>query len=178
MIGAVGGSLFLFVALVLRYQTHAQMTTHQTPSVQEFYETLVAHYDPSSVPTLGTVEKVTNQITGARPDEITKALPAIFAALTHQEKIVKHYALTALYMIALRPDSAMLLKSHVDGIGNVLLTSPIPETRAGAMVVLSTLKPSPPPEVVPIFLTFLKRTDAEAQAQGSAVIFELVHIAP
>jgi len=36
----------------------------------------------------------------------------------------------------------------------------------------------PPPEVLPIFLTFLKRTDNDAQAQGSGVIFQLVQIAP
>jgi HEAT repeat protein len=41
---------------------------------------------------------------------------------------------------------------------------------------LAALKPMPPPEVVPIFLNFLKRTDV--QTQGAGVIFELVHIAP
>lgn len=43
---------------------------------------------------------------------------------------------------------------------------------------MGALKPMPPPEVVPIFLTFLKRTDPDAQAQGAGIIFELVHIAP
>jgi HEAT repeat protein len=33
-------------------------------------------------------------------------------------------------------------------------------------------------KVVPIFLTFLKRTDTDAQAQASGVVFELVQIAP
>jgi hypothetical protein len=166
---------FLFIAAVLAYYAHAQ--TAQTPSVQEFYQTLVDHYDPSSPPPLATVERVTNQIAGARPDEINKMLPAVFAALAHQDETVKHYALTALYMIALRPDGAALLRSHIKAIGNIL-TSPIPETRAGAILVIGTLKPVPPPEVVPIFLAFLKRTDTEAQAQGSSVIFELLHIAP
>ena len=31
---------------------------------------------------------------------------------------------------------------------------------------------------MPIFLTFLRRTDSDAEAQGAGVIFELVHIAP
>jgi len=166
---------FLFIAPVLAFYAHAQ--TAQTASVQEFYQTLVDRYDPSSPPPLATVERVTNQIAGVRPDEITKMLPAVFAALAHQDETVKHYALTALYMIALRPDGAALLRSHIKAIGNIL-TSPIPETRAGAILVMGTLKPVPPPEVVPIFLAFLKRTDTEAQAQGSGVIFELLHIAP
>jgi hypothetical protein len=167
---------FLFIATVLGYYAHAQ-PAQQTPTVQEFYQTLVDHYDPSSPPPLATVERVTNQIAGARPDEVTKMLPAVFAALAHQGETVKHYALTALYMIALRPDGAALLRSHINAIGNIL-TSPIPETRAGAILVLGTLKPVPPAEVVHVFLTFLKRTDADVQAQGPGVIFELVHIAP
>jgi HEAT repeat protein len=166
----------LFIAAGLAYYAHAQ-TAQRTPSVQEFYQTLVDHYDPSSLPPLETVERVTNQIAGARPNEIAKVLPAVFAALAHQDETVKHFALTALYMVALRPDGAALLRSHINAIGSIL-TSPIPETRAGAILVLGTLKPVPPPEVVPIFLTFLKRTDADAQAQGSGIIFELVHIAP
>lgn len=167
---------FLFIAAVLGYYAHAQ-TAQRTPTVQEFYQTLVDHYDPSSPPPLATVERVTNQIAGARPDEITKMLPAVFAALAHHDETVKHYALTALYMIALRPDGAALLRNHINAIGNIL-TSPIPETRAGAIFVLGAFKPVPPPEVVPILVTFLKRTDADVQAQGSSAIFELVQIAP
>src|SRR4051812_39814363 len=120
------------IVSVLCASFHAQTR----PSVREFYETLVAHYDPVSIPTFETVKQVTDQLSGARPEEINKALPAISAALASPEKIVKDYAMTALYMIAQRPDSAMLLKDHVDPIGNVLLTASIPETRAGALVIL------------------------------------------
>lgn len=167
---------FLFIATVLGYYSHAQ-PAQQTPTVQEFYQTLVDHYDPSSPPPLATVERVTNQIAGGRPDEITKMLPAVLAALAHQDETVKHYALTALYMIALRPDGAALLRSHINVIGNIL-TSPIPETRAGAILVLGTLKPAPPPEVLPIFLAFLKRTDADVQARVPASFSSLSILRP
>ncbi len=171
----VGCFLFVIAAVLVyvRAQTHAQ-----TPPLQTFFQALVDHYDPSSLPKLEDVMKVTNQIPGARPEEITRALPAIFAALAHQDETVKAYASTGLFEIARRPDSAELLRSHVDVIGQDLLTSPKPETRAGEMIILGMLQPTPPPEVLPIFMTFLKRTDADARAQGSAIIFELVHIAP
>jgi HEAT repeat protein len=163
--------------LVVIATTHAQ-TAQRTPSIQEFYQTLLDHYEPSSPYNLPAVIKVTNQIAGARPEEINKALPAILAALAHQDKKLKDAASTALYMIAQRPDGATLLKSHIDAIGNELLNSPIPETRTGAMIILGSLKPVPPREVVPIFLAFLKRTDPESEAQGSGAIFQLVRIAP
>jgi HEAT repeat protein len=120
---------------------------------------------------------ITGQIAGERPDDINKSLPAIFAAFGHQDDTVKAYAATALFEIARRPDSAALLRSHIGDIGHELLTSPKPEMRAGAMTILGMLQP-PPPEVVPIFLNFLRRTDLDSQAQGAGVIFGLVQVAP
>ena len=150
----------------------------QTPSIQGYFQVLVDHYDPASLPKFEDVVKVTDRIAGASPQEITGALPAIFEAMAHHDDTVKAYAATALFAIAQRSDSAALLRSRVGVIGHDLLTAPRPETRAGEIIILGTLKPAPPPEVVPIFLTFLKRTDTEAQAQASGVVFELVQIAP
>jgi HEAT repeat protein len=150
----------------------------QTPSIQSYFQVLVDHYDPASLPKFEDVAKVTDRIAGASPQEITSALPAIFEAMAHHDDTVKAYAATALFAIAQRPDSAALLGSRVGVIGHDLLTAPRPETRAGEIIILGTLKPAPPPEVVPIFLTFLKRTDTDAQAQASGVVFELVQIAP
>jgi HEAT repeat protein len=165
----------LFISTIavaaLAYCAHAQ-----TPSLEGFFRTLVDH--PSPPPAYENLRQVTGRIEGLRPEEITKALPAIFAALAYQDETVSAYASSALYSISLRPDSAALLKSHIDAIGHSLSTSSRPETRAGEIIVLGTLKPTPPPEVVPIFLAFLKRTDTDAQAQGSGIIFELLQIAP
>ncbi len=165
------GFFFLIVGVLLAY---AQT---RRPSVQEFFQTLVANYNPSSLPKLEQVVNITDQIAGERPDDINKSLPAIFAAFGHQDDTVKAYAATALFEIARRPDSAALLRSHIGDIGHELLTSPKPETRAGAMTILGMLQP-PPPEVVPIFLTFLRRTDPDSQAQAAGVIFQLVQVAP
>jgi len=162
---------FFIIAAAIGHYLRAQ-----TPSIQEFYQTLVA--EGHGAPSLEALMRVTKQISGARPEEITKALPAIFAALAHQDEGVKHNACSALFEIARRPDGAALLRNHINELGQLLLTSPNPDTRAGAIIILGSIKPMPPPEVVPIFLTFLKRTDTEVQAQGSGIIFELVHIAP
>jgi hypothetical protein len=153
---------------------HAQ-TRAQAPTLQEFYQALVA--EGHSAPSLEALIRVTKQISGVRPEEITRALPAIFAALANQDEGVKHNACTALFEIARRPDGAALLRTRINDVGQLLLTSTNPDTRSGTLIILGTLQP-PPPEVVPIFLTVLKRTDADIQAQGPGIIFELVHIAP
>jgi len=165
---------FGLLVLAAAYSIHAQ-TSEQTHSLREFYQTLVA--EGRSAPSLEALTTVTKRISGAHSEEINKALPAIFAALAHQDEGVKHNACTALFEIARRPDGAALLRNHINDIGQVLLTSPNPDTRAGTLIILGTLQP-PPPEVVPIFLNVLKRTDADVQAQGPGIIFELVHIAP
>jgi HEAT repeat protein len=168
----IGFFIFIIAAAALAYCAHAQ-----TPSIQAFFQTLVDHYDPASMPTEENFMRVIHQIDGARPEEITKALPAIFAALAHPDETVKHLAGTALFGIARRPDGAALLKSHINDMGRVLLTSPNPETRAGLELILGTLNPAPP-EVLPVFLAFLKQTDADVQAQQGGVIFHLVQIVP
>jgi HEAT repeat protein len=168
---AKAGFFVFIIAVVLGHCAHAQ-----TPSLQEFYQALVDHYDPSSPPTLPNLVNVTERIEGMRPEEITKALPAIFTAMAHQDQAVKDNALTALYMIARRPDGAKLLKGRVDVIARDFLATPNPNTRNGEMVILGMLHGSP--EVVPAFLTFMKRTDTDAQAQQGGVIFELIQGAP
>lgn len=170
----VGIISILLIISSMYMQAHAQ-----TPSIHQFFQELV-RTSPSTLPTYENVLKVVDQIPGTAPKEISNAMPDILAALAHQDDNVKSDALLALFAVGQRADSAALLRKHVDVIGHDLLnaTATKPETRAGEMAILGMLKPSPPPEVVPIFLTFLNRRDAEAQAQGSAVIFELVHIAP
>ena len=165
-----GCFLSIIAVVALTYRVHAQAS-----ALQEFYQALVQN--PSSPPAYENLRKVTGQIEKLRPEEIIKALPSILAAQAHQDNTVSGYAASALFRIALRPDSAELLRGQVGPIGHEL-NSPTAERRAAAMVILATLKPVPPPEVVPILVTFLKRTDADAQAQGSSAIFELVRIAP
>jgi hypothetical protein len=169
---AKAGCLLLIVAAaVCVYSARAQ-----TSSLQGFYKALVDHYDPSSLPTLVDVVKVVNQIPGARLEEITVALPAIMAAFAHRDETVKSYAGIALFAIGSRPDGAELLRRYIDVILHDFSTSSNPHIRTGEMAILGSLRPVPP-EVVPVFLTFLKRTDADTQTQGG-VIFELVQIAP
>jgi HEAT repeat protein len=157
---------------------HAQSTrnTQAAPSLQEFFQALVQHYDPSSLPRYEDVLKVIDQIPSASSEDVSKALPAIFVALMHPDDNVKIDAAFALSIIGRRPDSAELLKDHIITIGNLFDLSD-PRLQATPTLVFLNLKPKPPPEVVPLLLTFLKRTDRDQKAQGSAVL-TLVRLAP
>lgn len=172
------GYLLILIAAVQAYHLHSQPNPNaQTaPSLQQFFEGLLQHYDPSSLPKFEDVLKVTDRIAGARPEDITNALPSIFQALAHQDDNVKIDAAFALTVISRRLDSARLLQDYIERIGN-LFDSSDPRLQGTPAVVFLNLKPAPPQEVVPLLLAFLKRTDRDPQAQGSAV-FALVRIAP
>jgi len=156
----------------------SQPNVPSVPTLQEFFERLVGQSNASSPLKNDDLLKVIDTIAGISAEEVKKSLPAIFAALAHPDDEVKKDAVFALWAVARRPDGADLLKSRIDAIGQSLLSSANPDIRAGEIVTLGSLKPVPLPEVLPVFLTFLKRPDPEAQTQGTGVVFELVHIAP
>ncbi len=156
--------------------TWASAEAQLAPSLEEFYQALVQHYDPSSLPKFEDLLKVTDRIAGARAEDITRALPAIFLALAHQDDNVKIYAASALLAISRRVDSAQLLTKYVGDIG-ILFDSSNPRLQATPTMIFLNMRPAQPPEVVPLLLAFLKRTDRDPNAQGGA-IFTLVRIAP
>ncbi len=165
------------VSLVLSC-TYAQTATTQAepPGLQEFFENMVVNYQPSTLPSYEDFRRAKAQVKGADKREISRALPSIFAALAHRDSRVRVYAASALSDITERPDSAELLKSHIQAIAS-LLNAPQRELQAGASFILSSLRPVPPPEAVAPLLAFVKRTDPDAKAQANAV-FALARIAP
>lgn len=146
------------------------------PTLREFFRELVENYRPSLLPNHEDLLKVTDQVAGARPEDISGALPAIFTALAHQDDDVKIYAASALFAISRRFDSADLLRGHINAIGRLLDVSD-PRLQATPPLIFASLKPTPPPEVLPLLVAFLRRTDRDPQAQGGAV-FTLVRLAP
>lgn len=164
------------LSLYLKSQNSGTRTDVQAPTLEAFFNGVLQN--PSSLPEFEKLHRLTVNIGNIRSQEIVQGLPSVFAALEYQDERVKAYACAALFAIAQRPDGAKLLRSHIDEIGRDLLDSPYESIRAGEVTVLTSLKPVPPPEVVPILLTLLKRHDASTQAQGSGIIFELLHIAP
>ena len=176
---AKSASCFLMLIAVtpsayLNTQPNSNVQT--MPSLQQFFEQLLQHYDSSSLPKYEDVLKVTDRIAGAPPEDIANALPSIFLALAHQDNNVKIDAAFALTVVSRRPDSVRLLQDYIGRIGN-LFDSSDPRLQSTPTIVFLNLKPAPPREVVPPLVAFLKRSDRDPQAQGSAV-FALVRIAP
>ena len=163
--------LFIIITAVWIYCTRTRISP-----LQRFYTDLVQHYDPSKLPKLEDLLKVTDRIAGARAEDITRALPAIFLALAHQDDNVRSYAGFALWAISRRADGTQLLAEYVPDIG-VLFESSNPRLQAiPTMIFLNLISPQPP-KVVPLLLAFLKRSDRDPTAQAGA-IFALVRLAP
>ena len=164
------------------WAVHVQFTAAQStfsaqplPSLDNFFETLVQHYDPSSLPKYDDVLKVVDQIPGTRAEAITKAIPAIFRALSHPDENVATDAAFALTVICYRPDCGMLLKDRIREI-STMFDSLNPRLQGIPAVIFSNMKPLPP-EGLRALVSFLRRTDRDQVAQAGAV-FALVRLAP
>lgn len=116
---------------------------------------------------------LSEQINGAGANEIGRLLPSIVAALANPDDAVKLDATIALSQISARPDSAALLTPFISDIAGLLKLPDRTLQHMGAFL-LSSLKPSSPPEVVPPLLAFLKRTDCDTEEQAD-LIFVLAH---
>src|SRR5438128_9146236 len=67
-----------------------------SPPVREFFERLVERSGTSRPPTPDEVGKIGDRIDSAAREEISDALPAIFAAAGHNDPTVKGFAVLAL----------------------------------------------------------------------------------
>src|ERR1700693_5189849 len=115
-----------------------------SPSLRDSFRNLVAHYNPT-VPTGDKLLKVSDQVRGASPGEISDAMPSIMSALKHREDAVKLDGVAILMAVSLRSDSAELLKRYVSDIGR-LLDSQNDRLQGITVLTFSYLKPEPPPE--------------------------------
>ncbi len=140
--------------------------SRRAPSLQEFFESILRN--PGSLPTWQEYDPVDRSIASAPAGDISNALPAIAAALATGNNAIQHYAAGALIAISTRRDSAPLLKNYVRPI-SVLLQSPDERLQAGALAILSMLKPVPPPEIVPPLLDYLSRADVDPHNQAGVV---------
>jgi Lipoprotein amino terminal region len=172
------GRLLLIVTLLQAYDlgTYGTPRPQATSTLQEFFQRLVDHYSPGSLPKFDELMRVEEQIAGLHSEEVTKALPVVFTALGRQDVEVKIYASSAIFAVSLRPDSALLLRKYVTAISDLLNESD-PRLQAISTLIFLNMKPKPLAESLPSLVNFLRRTDRDQDAQGSAV-FALVRIAP
>lgn len=167
------------VVCVLFLEVASPFLDAQAPSLslQEFFRGLVDHYDASAPPGVDDVPKVAERISGARPRDVSEALPAILTALGHPDRNVRIHAIDALFAISQRQDSAVLIKPHLDAILS-LLSSPDQSFVRGGFMILEGLRPVPPPEIVPPIVAYLRRTDPGLAPSQTSAVFLLLQDAP
>lgn len=157
--------LLIAASCCLGAQTQPQ--TQAASSIQDYFRRLVDN--PSVRPKQQDLLKVQNQILKVPREDAASALPAIIEALTHRNDEVKIDAAAALFAVSRRSDSADLLTQYVGTIAD-LFNSPDARLQGTPSLIFVNLKPTPPPEVVPLLIAYLRRTDSEAKAQPGAIL--------
>lgn len=165
-------ALVLVAALTLSSRLGAAASGQGSLSIREFFQGLVEHYGTSPMPRSEDVGRLGDRIDTARREEISDALPSIFVALGHKDATVRAIAALALVAISVRPDRADLLTKYFRRISD-LLTSPDQRLPGFAVTILASLRPQAPPEVVPLLLAYLKRTDLDPKSQLGALDYLL-----
>jgi len=142
-----------------------------------FFEQLAASTTESTRPSVDEVRAASESIDSEPSVEVERAMPAIVRCVGHYDDQVKITGALALFLIARRPDGGSLINPHASVIGQ-LLNLPEERFQRLAGLIFVNLRPVPLKEVVPAFVSFLKRTDAAAAKTQPGIAGTLVLYAP
>jgi hypothetical protein len=170
------GNIAAFFLLTVLPAVVAQSKPTAVPSLEDFFQALVQHYDPANLPKFDELMSVERQVAGMDQKVISKALPSVLAAFGHRDDTVKKYAAAAIYSIGERSDGTALLKPYAKAIGSGLDVSNT-DLQGATLQLLAMLKPGPQSEIVPLLVAFVKRADRSPAAQAYAISL-LLQIAP
>ncbi len=145
--------------LVLAITTALSGSAQIGTSVERYFEQVVNSNDPSAVPSLESAYVVLKQIPDLSSDEVAETVPILMVGLANKFGNVKLHAEAAMLAIGQRPDGATLLKPAISSIAGMLEDKSDPRIPRMAGVVLSTMHPRPLPEIIPLVLTFVQRSD-------------------
>lgn len=162
------GTLVLVAALSLASHLAPMASAQGSLSIRDFFQRLIESYGKSPMPTPDDIGRLGDQIDHAGREEISRALPAIFAALGHKDATVRAIAGIALVAISTHPDRADMLAKYIHPISH-LLTSPDQRLPGYAVTVMANVRPQPPPEAVRLLEAYLNRTDVDPRSQLPAL---------
>ena len=122
------------------------------------------------------MKAVATWVNATESTQLAAVLNANVAGLSATDTETEICSAHVLLDVALRQDSAALLRPRVQDIGAILNNSPNPRLQRSMGIILTVLRPQPPPEVIPPLLQFLNRQDRDVTLQAAAVA-PLVRIA-
>ena len=148
------------------HSTSQAVADEQQLTIREFFESIIR--TPPTSPQAKFLEGVERRMSGAPTEDISQGLPSIMAATRSDNDTTQRAAGVALIAIAIRQDSAALLRPYISDITE-LLDSEKDYMRRGSMAVLAMLRPSLPPEAVPPLLEYVNQTNREQRSQVAAL---------
>jgi hypothetical protein len=116
----------------------------------------------------GQVEGLSRAVQAASARELKTDLPVYTQWLMAGSEQDRRCAGIVLLAVVFRMDSTTLLRPHIPKLGT-LLNSQDDQMQRTVGTILSSLRPAPPPEVIPPFLTYLQSSGRNQQMQAAAV---------
>lgn len=162
----VAGAITAVLLIGVCHSTPQAAADEQQSTIRDFFELIIR--TPPTSPQSKFLEGVERRMSGASTEEISEGLPSIMAATRSDNDTTQRAAGVALIAIAIRQDSAALLRPFISDITE-LFDSEKDYMRRGSMAVLAMMKPSLPPEAVPPLLEYVNQTNREQRSQVGAL---------
>jgi len=140
--------------------------------VGDFLAALLRDYGKGPLPKYDYWIAELSQMADSPPATVVGALPSVLEAVSHSDPEVKMIGEMALFVIGQRPDGATLIKPALSAIAGLLEDKSDPRIPRMAGYVLATMHPRPLPEVIPLVLTFVQRSDQNLD--NRAILSELL----
>lgn len=146
----------------------------QSSQVEQFYRQLAQGGDLQRTP--GDSVRYAERTQELSDTDIEQLMPSLLQIIRSSDHQLRSDGLLALFTIGQRQNGADLLREHVREIGE-LLSVDDPTIPSATATFISSIRPSPPVEVVEPLSTFLEKDNANTQTQIGA-IYTLVRVAP
>ncbi|HZQ92320.1 MAG TPA: hypothetical protein VFA60_11045 [Terriglobales bacterium] len=160
--------LLIFFSVQAFAQPGEKLTSSPRPLAEEFQQMLRQRSCADDSYNDHDVKQISDSILKSQAAEVQVTMPEFSSAVKDSRLDARICAAVALFAVSARPDSATLLRDHLPDVAREL-NSPDQRIRSLALMTLGGLQPAPPPEVVPIWLAYLKRTDVDEYVQAGAV---------
>lgn len=132
---------------------------------QEFFQTILSEQDESRLPEPSDATRRLLDASTLTPEEVRQVLPLAQRGVKSSMTTVRIHALSLIFNVTFRPDSASLLEPYVDDIVPFLTDADL-AFRREAIVILGQQNPGPSPKAKAALLAHLGDRDNTTRETG------------
>jgi HEAT repeat protein len=162
----------MFRGLLLSVGLTAVAQAQDELAVRQFIQSLNQMTDTGIPPDQEASLRALEQVNGLTREAVARLFPSVIVALNHRNGDVAMQALMVLFAVGQRSDGAILLRPLIDDIARLLENKSDPRVPRLAGVILATMHPSPPPEIISPIVAFIQKKDQDLE--NRVIISELL----